>query len=816
LIELPEKITQASQESLMNAPQQQSMYKEELLRLRAIIDAQTTIISSDLPSDKLMQQVLIQLTRLTGAMGGVVELIEGDEMVYRAVSGKLQAFLGLRLSVKSSLSGLCVEQREVLISGDTELDPRVDLTACQKIGARSMIVVPLLYGEHVFGVIKVMADVPAAFDELDVNTLQMMAAPIAAVLGQELESERREQLVAELEDKVSERTTALALELQAHAQAREDADRHLQRLQSHMTNTPLVVIELDCNLNIIEWPVRALDLTGLDKAQVLGKRLAHLNIIHPEDVERTQRHVQRLVRGDSPSFTLEARVCHRNGEVLHTQWYCSGLYNDDGQLLSSLCLVLDITRTKLAIEKLAQSELTLHATFEQAAVGLAHVGLDGRWQRVNQKLCEILGYTRAELLLLTFQDITHADDLGDDLALVKRLLSGEISTYSLEKRYWHKRGHLVWVNLTVSVVRDLPGKPAYFISVIEDITARKATELQLQQAHDTLETRVVERTEELAQVNFALTTEIALRQREEERMRLILESSYDAFMELDERGQILNWNQQATQLFGWQRKEAIGRDARALLIPEDDRLSFDERLRNFFIQIPLHGISGQRDEFVTQHKDGSPIAVEYSMSTIPQGDKHHLVVFAHDISHRKAAQQTLTYQATHDALTGLPNRLLMLNRLQQMYSSLTHEHHPFAVLYLDLDGFKQINDHHGHETGDQLLCAVSERLRGVVRTSDMVARLGGDEFVVLLEHLSDPRMQAAAVAHKLLDAIHQDFVVADINLRIGTSIGIAIACDPQENAQMLLSRADAAMYAAKQSGRNTYRIDDKPCLLDAP
>ncbi len=799
----------------MNASQQQLMDTEELCRLRAIIHAQNMIISSGLPSNKLMQQVLVQLTRLTGAMGGVVELIDGDEMVYRAVSGKLERFLGLRLHIESSLSGLCVAQREVLISSDTELDPRVDLAACQKIGVRSMIVVPMLYGEFVFGVLKVMADVPAAFDELDVNTLRMMAAPIAAALGQELESERREQLLAELEDKVSERTATLALELQAHARAREEADHHLQRLQLHMTNTPLAAIELDSNLEIIEWPSRAIDLTGLATDEVLGKRLAHLNIIHPEDVERVQRHVQGLARGDAPSLTLEARICRRDGKVLHTQWYCSGLYNEDGQISSSLYLVLDITHTKTAVEKLAQSELTLHATFEQAAVGLAHVGLDGRWLRVNQKLCEIVGYTRAELLSLTFQDITHPDDLADDVALVKQLLAGEIPNYSLEKRYWHKQGHLVWVNLTVSAVRDLPEKPAYFISVIEDITARKNIEQRLQQAHETLEARVFERTEELAQANYALTREITLRQREEERMRLILESSYDAFLELDDRGQILNWNQQATQLFGWQQNEAIGCNARTLLIPDDHRPSFDERMRNFFAQIPSHGINGHRDEFIVRHKSGALISVEYSMSTIPQDDKHHLIFFIHDISHRKATQQTLTYQATHDALTGLPNRILMLNRLQQMYMSLAHEHHPFAVLYLDLDGFKQVNDHHGHETGDQLLCDVGNRLCGVVRTTDLVVRLGGDEFVVLLQNLSDARTQAAAVAQKLLDAIHQDFILGDLNLRIGVSIGIAIGCDPQEDAQALLNRADAAMYAAKHSGRNIYCIDGKPCLMNS-
>jgi len=146
--------------------------------------------------------------------------------------------------------------------------------------------------------------------------------------------------------------------------------------------------------------------------------------------------------------------------------------------------VRDITEQKRAEEELRESEERFRATFEQAAVGIGHVGLQGHWLRVNQKLCDIVGYTREELAERTFQDITHPDDLEADLAFVRQLLAGHISTYSMEKRYFHKDGSIVWIELTVSLVRELSGEPKYFLSVVEDIGAKKRAEVELRQAKE--------------------------------------------------------------------------------------------------------------------------------------------------------------------------------------------------------------------------------------------------------------------------------------------------------------------------------------------
>jgi PAS domain S-box-containing protein len=149
-------------------------------------------------------------------------------------------------------------------------------------------------------------------------------------------------------------------------------------------------------------------------------------------------------------------------------------------VVMAIMLAAAVQERRLVRLSLSESEERFRATFDQAAVGIAHVALDGRWLRVNDKLCAIVGYSREQLLECTFQDLTHPDDLETDLAHVRQVLSGELATYSLEKRYFHKDGSIVWINLTVALVRDRAGKPRYFISVIEDIGARKRAEEQLQ------------------------------------------------------------------------------------------------------------------------------------------------------------------------------------------------------------------------------------------------------------------------------------------------------------------------------------------------
>ncbi len=216
-----------------------------------------------------------------------------------------------------------------------------------------------------------------------------------------------------------------------------------------------------------------------------------------------------IPEGNSPFGVLEADSPDEGRFTPHDIAFLQGVANLPGVAIER----------HAAEHHLAGSEGRFRGTFEQAAVGMAHVAPDGRWLRVNDRLCEITGYTRQELLKLNYQSITHPDDLAADVAQATALLDGAISTYSMEKRYVRKHGAPVWINLTVSLMRNEANEPLYFISVVEDIEARKQAEAALQELNATLEQRVAERTQELERAYQQLRQETAERQRAESILR---------------------------------------------------------------------------------------------------------------------------------------------------------------------------------------------------------------------------------------------------------------------------------------------------------
>jgi len=240
------------------------------------------------------------------------------------------------------------------------------------------------------------------------------------------------------------------------------------------------------------------------------------SVIHPEDAERVRKAAEFALETRT-GFREQFRVHGKEGKTLWILGHARVVEDADG----AVCMVgmnMDVTDW---VEALASAELRFTATFEQAAVGIAHVGTDGRWLHVNRRCCEILGYSREELKGLTFADVTHPDDLDADWAQVRALLARERSTYSMEKRYFTKLRGLVWVNLTVSLVLTPGGAPDYFISVIEDITARKHLETERDELIQALERRVEERTADLAKLSMTdALTGIANRRRMDEQLRM--------------------------------------------------------------------------------------------------------------------------------------------------------------------------------------------------------------------------------------------------------------------------------------------------------
>jgi PAS domain S-box-containing protein len=232
--------------------------------------------------------------------------------------------------------------------------------------------------------------------------------------------------------------------------------------------SPLAIIEWDAHFRVSVWSKRATELFGWSEEEVRGKHLRELSFVHKDDEARVWDVMDRFYAGEMPWVSLQFRTTRKDSFVAHCVWYCTAIRDPSGKLACILTQVLDVTGREQALAQLEESERRFKATFEQAAVGIAHVSVSGHVIRANSRLGEIWGYTTQEVVEHGFADLTHPEDMGPDLDLAMQVLEGVIPRYSLEKRFKHKQGFLIWCALTVSLVRRPDGMPDYFIAVIED------------------------------------------------------------------------------------------------------------------------------------------------------------------------------------------------------------------------------------------------------------------------------------------------------------------------------------------------------------
>lgn len=329
------------------------------------------------------------------------------------------------------------------------------------------------------------------------------------------------------------------------------------------------------------------------------------------------------------------------------------------------------------------------------------------------------------------------------------------------------------------------------------------------------------RTRELQEANRALSHALACQANSEQALRerqamldAVIEQAKDAFICVDEQHIVLGWNRQAERVFGWSKEEALGQSMFCLMIPAD----VAPTIRNDMAVFEATGMSAMLDHAVEIsgiRKDGQRIIVELQVTRVTNNGRTLFCTFAHDISERKAKEARLAFDVLHDALTGLPNRRALVEALPAAQTRTQRGRLAMALLFIDLDGFKAVNDSLGHEAGDALLQVVAARLSTSVRSTDKVFRLAGDEFTIILEGLQDGLADAVHVADKLVDALSAPVPLGHTETRIGASIGIALhAADGTSTVQELLNEADGWMYRAKQAGRG--RVLPRPPSGTAP
>ncbi len=293
-------------------------------------------------------------------------------------------------------------------------------------------------------------------------------------------------------------------------------------------------------------------------------------------------------------------------------------------------------------------------------------------------------------------------------------------------------------------------------------------------------------------------------EKSQNQLRSIIHNAMDGIITINDSGEIQAFNPAAEDIFGYSQQEAIGMNLQ-MLMPEPDRSAHGSHL-NRYLQTSKARILGVRGrELMAARKNGEEFPMELSVSEMVLGGQRYFIGILRDITERKRTENKIAHLAHYDYLTDLPNRAMLLDVLNHSVALAKRNRNKVAVLFLDLDGFKDINDTLGHDAGDLLLKGVSARLKQTIRDADTVARVGGDEFIVVLDSIGT-EVNAEQVAGKIITALSKGFDLKGEACHVGASIGISLFPEDADDPVKLLKRADEAMYLAKQSGKNTCRF----------
>ncbi|HEX8248466.1 MAG TPA: EAL domain-containing protein [Pyrinomonadaceae bacterium] len=443
-----------------------------------------------------------------------------------------------------------------------------------------------------------------------------------------------------------------------------------------------------------------------------------------------------------------------------------GEYNSDGERVFT-AVVRDITERKRTEEALRKSE-EYRNLFKLANDAIIIFEPEGEFiLDVNNYACKMYGYSREELIGSSLKDISENIRKGEQR--LARLLKHE-ALESFETIHFQKGGMPINVLINASII-EFEGKPAV-MSINRDVTAR-------------------------------IKADTALRE-SEYKLRTLIENMSEGLLHLDENDCIIFTNTRFCEMTGYREEELAGQNASALLLDEEGYKIVEkanQRLR--------HGLS---ENYELQLRTAQGKMIWSLVGSVPTFDENGKIVGSMsvhtDITERKRAEEQLLHNAMHDALTGLPNRALFLEHLRRAMGHSPLRKKTFAVLFLDFDGFKLINDSLGHLEGDTLLKMIARRLESLLRGDDVVARLGGDEFTILLDELSGSK-DALFVVERIKDIFKEPFNLGGREVFISASIGIAMRDAKYKTPEDMLRDADIAMYRAKSSGKGQHEIFNK-------
>ncbi|MBN1664471.1 MAG: EAL domain-containing protein [Deltaproteobacteria bacterium] len=484
--------------------------------------------------------------------------------------------------------------------------------------------------------------------------------------------------------------------------------------------------------------------------------------------------------GDAFRKTLETHGSFRNVVVQHyrpedetnTYFKISGepCFDDAGSFAGYRGMGIDITEYRQADDLARHNEENIRTVMETIRDGYVELDLTGRIIYANDAVCRHVGLTRGQLLGLNNRSYT-------DEATAKRMFQIYLDVYKtgapamgVEVQVFRQDGTPQISEISISLIRNSRGKPIGFRNIARDITERIQMEESLRQS--------------------------------EERYRTIIEEMEEWYFETDLTGNIIFFNEVFADILGRPGESLTGLNYRSLIKEENwDPVS------RIFDQVFKTGQTIKNLPYEFTLPDGSVTSAEFSI--FPKRNESGVVVgfrgVGHDITERRRAEEQIEYLAMHDSLTGLPNRIMFSQLIDHTIRSSKRFRRQFAVLFLDLDRFKVINDTLGHEGGDRLLQETAKTLKQVLREMDVVARLGGDEFIILIAEFNDLK-QVSTIAQRILSAVMKPHMLMGHECRVTASIGISTYPNDADDAESLIKYADIAMYLAKEEGKNNYQF----------
>ncbi|MDO8350821.1 MAG: PAS domain S-box protein [Gallionella sp.] len=504
------------------------------------------------------------------------------------------------------------------------------------------------------------------------------------------------------------------------------------------------IFVLDITGHFIEVNQAACDHTGYSREELLQ--------MHPGDIDDPASRAlipERFAQLKSEGVaTFEAVHIHRSGRHIPVEMHIR-LFEREGKIYT-LNICRDISERK-------QKELEYQTIVQTTTDGFWIASTrDARFLDANEAYCRMIGYSRDELLSMHIFDVEANESTEETAAHIRAIMESKHDLFETQHR--HKQGHLVQIEASVSYSETRGG---VFFVFVRDISTRKRYQEELALAAS------------------------------------VFNASSASILITDADNRIVSVNPAFTTITGYEPDEVIGRMPSLLSSGKQSQAFYHTMWQSLKRDKHWHG------ELWNRRKDGQMYAEQLTVNVIvnKDGSVHRYVAIFSDITEKKQAEDLMWRQANYDTVTNLPNRRLFLDRLDQEIKKCRRSTLFLALLFIDLDRFKEINDTYGHDTGDQLLIEAARRLNSCVRSSDTVARLGGDEFTVILAELTETT-KIEMVADNILEILEQPFYINEVSMQISGSIGIALYPSDASDANELITKADNAMYAAKRRGRN--------------